>query len=170
MTKGRKIIQQRRVWAGLWLLLLINDRDSHNEEFFGPICPERWEIPGDTTVTVTGAEWMEAVKAKELEAKKSASKLHLNQEKKFDSFGNEIVRGNDGPKIYTAKELKEMEKKMKDMKKKNANPDDILDLEIEIDEARKQVDKIKSLEKAEKEKEKIAKKTSTPFKDKKGKK
>ena len=143
---------------------------SHNEEFFGPICPERWEIPGDTTVTVTGAEWMEAVKAKELEAKKSASKLHLNQEKKFDSFGNEIVRGNDGPKIYTAKELKEMEKKMKDMKKKNANPDDMLDLEIEIDEARKQVDKIKSLEKAEKEKEKIAKKTSTPFKDKKGKK
>ena len=46
----------------------------------------------------------------------------------------------------------------------------MLDLEIEIDEARKQVDKIKALEKAEKEKEKAAKKSSAPSKDKKGKK
>merc|ERR1711918_213913 len=78
---------------------------SHNEEFFGPICPERWVIPGDTTVTVTGAEWMEAVKAKELEAKKNASKLQLEKEKKFDAFGNEITE-KEGKKTYTAKDLK----------------------------------------------------------------
>merc|ERR1711988_977361 len=118
---------------------------SHNEEFFGPICPERWVIPGDTTVTVTGAEWMEAVKAKELE-----------EEKKFDAFGNEISE-KDGPKTYDAKALKELEK-TKDMKKKNASPDEMLDLELEIDEAKKQVDKLKAMEKAEKEKEKAAKK------------
>merc|ERR1712185_517405 len=106
---------------------------SHNEEFFGPICPERWVIPGDTTVTVTGAEWMEAVKAKELEAKKNASKLQLEKEKKFDAFGNEINE-KDGPKVYTAKDLKE----------KNASPDEMLDLELEIDEAKKQVEKAKA--------------------------
>merc|ERR1711924_445340 len=105
-----------------------------------------------------GAEWMEAVKAKELEAKKNASKLSIEKEKKFDSFGNEIEDGAGGPKIYTAKDLKEMEKKMKEMKKKNASPDEMLDLELEIDEAKKQVDKAKALEKAEKEKEKAAKK------------
>merc|ERR1719258_672271 len=123
---------------------------SHNEEFFGPICPERWEIPGDQSVTVTGAEWMEAVKAKELEAKKNASKLSIEKEKKFDSFGNEIEDGAGGPKIYTAKDLKEMEKKMKEMKKKSASPDEMLDLELEIDEAKKQVDKAKDLKEMEK--------------------
>merc|ERR1712146_588453 len=127
---------------------------SHNEEFFGPICPERWVIPGDTTVTVTGAEWMESVKAKELEAKKNASKLQLEKEKKFDAFGNEISE-KDGPKTYDAKALKELEKKMKDMKKKNASPDEMLDLELEIDEAKRQVEKLKAME-AEKEKAKAA--------------
>merc|ERR1712185_626902 len=139
---------------------------SHNEEFFGPICPERWVIPGDQTCTVTGAEWMEAVKAKELEAKKNASKLQLEKEKKFDAFGNEISE-KDGPKTYTAKDLKELEKKMKDMKKKNASPDEMLDLELEIDEAKKQVEKLKAAEKAEKEKEKAAKKGSAPASAKK---
>merc|ERR1712146_570087 len=110
------------------------------------------------TVTVTGAEWMEAVKAKELEAKKNASKLQVEKEKKFDAFGNEIEEGAGGPKTYTAKDLKELEKKMKDMKKKNASPDEMLDLELVIDEAKKQVEKIKAMEKAEKEKEKAAKK------------
>merc|ERR1711990_1337438 len=94
---------------------------------------------------------MEAVKAKELEAKKNASKLQIEKEKKFDNFGNEIEDGAGGPKVYTAKDLKEMEKKMKEMKKKNASPDEMLDLELEIDEAKKQVDKAKALEKAKKE-------------------
>merc|ERR1711988_1229101 len=106
--------------------------------------------------------WMEAVKAKELEAKKNASKLQVEKEKKFDNFGNEIVEGSDGPKIYTAKDLKELEKKMKDMKKKNASPDEMLDLELEIDEAKKQVEKLKALEKAEKEKAKAAAEKKKP--------
>merc|ERR1711998_779276 len=98
----------------------------------------------------------EAVKAKELEAKKNASKLQIEKEKKFDAFGNEITE-KEGKKTYTAKDLKELEKKMKDMKKKNASPDEMLDLELEIDEAKKQVDKLKAMEKAEKEKAKAAK-------------
>ena len=47
--------------------------------------------PGDHIVTVTGgAEWMEAVKAKELEAKKNASKLQTEKEKTFCNFCNVI--------------------------------------------------------------------------------
>merc|ERR1711988_559941 len=114
--------------------------------------------------------WMEAVKAKELEAKKNASKLQVEKEKKFDAFGNEIEEGAGGPKIYTAKDLKELEKKMKDMKKKNASPDEMLDLELEIDEAKKQVDKLKALEKEEKEKAKAAKKPAGDDKKKADKK
>merc|ERR1712146_325873 len=95
---------------------------------------------------------------------KNASKLQLDKEKKFDAFGNEIEDGAGGPKVYTAKDLKEMEEKMKDMKKKNASPDEMLDLELEIDEAKKQVEKAKAAEKAEKEKEKAAKKKAEPAK------
>merc|ERR1711988_1911694 len=105
----------------------------------------------------------------ELEAKKNASKLQLEKEKKFDAFGNEIDE-KDGPKTYTAKDLKELEKKMKDMKKKNASPDEMLDLELEIDEAKKQVDKLKALEKEEKEKAKAAKKPAGDDKKKADKK
>ncbi|EGB11163.1 hypothetical protein AURANDRAFT_22099 [Aureococcus anophagefferens] len=39
---------------------------SHNAEFFGDIAPEIWEIPGDQKVHISGAEWMEAVRAREL--------------------------------------------------------------------------------------------------------
>ena len=42
---------------------------------------------------------------------------NLEETKKFDSFGNEIVE-NNGQKSYTQKDLKELEKKMKEMKKK----------------------------------------------------
>merc|ERR1712006_25654 len=109
---------------------------------------------------------MEAVRAKELEAKKNASKLQIEKEKKFDAFGNEIDE-KSGPKTYTAKDLKELEKKMKDLKKKNASPDEMLDLELEIDEAKKQVDKLKAMEKAEKEKAKAAAKPAKEEKPKK---
>ena len=130
---------------------------SHNEEFFGPICPERWVIPGDTTCTVTGAEWMEAVRAKELEAKKNASKLQIEKEVKLDAFGNVIEEGAGKAKVYEAKDLKLLEKQMKDMKKRNASADEMLDLELEIDEAKKQVDKAKLAAKAEKDAEKAKK-------------
>merc|ERR1712176_1358018 len=46
---------------------------SHNAEFFGDIAPEVWEVPGDQKVHVSGAEWMEAVKAKELAKKGDVS-------------------------------------------------------------------------------------------------
>merc|ERR1712159_330620 len=47
---------------------------SHNAEFFGDIAPEVWEVPGDQKVHVSGAEWMEAVKAKELAEAKAKKK------------------------------------------------------------------------------------------------
>jgi len=136
---------------------------SHNEEFFGPICPERWVIPGDGTVTVTGAEWMEAVKAKELEAKKNASKLlAMDKVEKFDGFGNLIVEGAGKAKVYDSKDLKALEKKMKDFKKKGASADEMLDLELEIDEANRQVSKQKADDKAEKDKQKALTATGKP--------
>ena len=64
---------------------------SHNAEFFGDIAPEVWEVPGDQKVHVSGAEWMEAVKAKELaEAKAKKKGVPKQDEEKFDALGNKI--------------------------------------------------------------------------------
>ena len=64
---------------------------SHNAEFFGDIAPEVWEVPGDQKVHVSGAEWMEAVKAKELaEAKAKKKSIPKQDDDKFDALGNKI--------------------------------------------------------------------------------
>ena len=118
---------------------------SHNEDFFKPICPEKWEIPGDQNIYVSGSDWMEIIKQKERDAKKGCSKLPGQEDKKYDSYGNEIIENKE--KIYTAKDLKELEKKMKQLKKRKASYDEIFDLEIEIDEVKKQVNKAKLLSK-----------------------
>ena len=65
---------------------------SHNAEFFGDIAPEVWEVPGDQKVHVSGAEWMEAVKAKELaEAKAKKKGVPKQDEEKFDALGNNCL-------------------------------------------------------------------------------
>lgn len=61
---------------------------SHNAEFFGDIAPEILEVPGDGSVKISGAEWMEAVKAKELaEAKAKKNSAPTQEEEKFDALG-----------------------------------------------------------------------------------
>ena len=65
---------------------------SHNAEFFGDIAPEVWEVPGDQKVHISGAEWMEAVRAKELADAKAKKKAAPTQEEdKFDALGNKIA-------------------------------------------------------------------------------
>merc|ERR1740138_1456358 len=63
---------------------------SHNAEFYGPICPEVRKVPGDGHCYVEGAEWMEAIRLKELEDAKNKSKLPCQKEDKFDNFGIKI--------------------------------------------------------------------------------
>ena len=64
---------------------------SHNAEFFGDIAPEVWEVPGDQKVHVSGAEWMEAVKAKELaDARAKKKSIPKQDDDKFDALGNKI--------------------------------------------------------------------------------
>ena len=58
---------------------------SHNAEFFGDIAPEVWEVPGDQKVHVSGAEWMEAVRAKELAEQRAKKKsIPKQDDDKFD--------------------------------------------------------------------------------------
>merc|ERR1712118_526948 len=60
---------------------------SHNAEFFGDIAPEVWEVPGDQKVHVSGAEWMEAVKAKELaDARAKKKSIPKQDDDKFDAL------------------------------------------------------------------------------------
>merc|ERR1719450_1157776 len=129
---------------------------SHNQEFYGPICPEVWKVPGDQNVYVEGAEWMEAVRLKEIEDAKNASKLKLEKEEKFDAFGNLIEEKEEDRVITDPKELKKLEKKLKDMRKAGVNEDECMDLEIKIDAAKIEIDKIKKAEKAAKESEKAS--------------
>ena len=132
---------------------------SHNEEFYGPICPEVWRVPGDGCCHVEGAEWMEAVRLKELEDAKNKSLLPCEKEDKFDAFGNKIEEKEE-EKPIDAKEFKKLEKKLKDMRKAGASEDACLDLEIRLDTARVILDKAKAAEKAEKDAVKAAAKVA----------
>merc|ERR1712146_193229 len=110
--------------------------------------------PGDQKVYVKGAEWMEAVRLKEIEDAKNASKLKLEKEEKFDAFGNLIEEKKEEEIPTDPKEIKKLEKKLKDMKKSGVNEDECLDLEILLDQAKKLMEKKKADEKAAKESEK----------------
>ena len=94
---------------------------SHNAEFFGDIAPEVWEVPGDQKVHVSGAEWMEAVKAKELaEAKAKKKSIPKQDDDKFDALGNKIetaVAAADIDRDYVKKLTKQL-KALKERVKK----------------------------------------------------
>ncbi|KAH8063998.1 ATPase [Aureococcus anophagefferens] len=63
---------------------------SHNAEFFGDIAPEVWEVPGDQKVHISGAEWMEAVRAKELAEAKAKKKARRRRRRTSSALGNKI--------------------------------------------------------------------------------
>ena len=143
---------------------------SHNAEFFSDIAPEVWEVPGDGKVHISGAEWMEAVKKRELEEARAKKKMIPKQEEdKFDSLGNKIET-KASLQEFDRDALKRSQKKLKDLqarlKKGDASvEDEIFELEQSIEEGEKQMKKEKEALKAEKaalkEQEKAAKKAST---------
>ncbi|KAH8050898.1 ATPase [Aureococcus anophagefferens] len=69
LSGGQKVNRRTTSTATRSALCAIKDFEggvlmiSHNAEFFGDIAPEIWEIPGDQKVHISGAEWMEAVRA-----------------------------------------------------------------------------------------------------------
>ena len=138
---------------------------SHNAEFFGDIAPEIWEVPGDGSVKISGAEWMEAVKAKELaEAKAKKNSAPTQEEEKFDALGNKIetqVASADIDRKYV-KTLSKRLKELKDrLKKGDASvEDEIFELEDKLDAANAILTKEKEAAKAEKDAMKNLKKKS----------
>jgi len=147
---------------------------SHNAEFFGDIAPEVWEVPGDQKVHVSGAEWMEAVKAKELaEAKAKKKSIPKQDDDKFDALGNKIetaVAAADIDRDYVKKLTKQLKALKERVKKGDASAEDemyeveeALDkanaiLKKEKEAAKKEKEAAKALAKAAKAKEKKAKK------------
>jgi len=147
---------------------------SHNAEFFGDIAPEVWEVPGDQKVHVSGAEWMEAVKAKELaEAKAKKKSIPKQDDDKFDALGNKIetaVAAADIDRDYVKKLTKQLKALKERVKKGDASAEDemyeveeALDkanaiLKKEKEAAKKEKEAAKALAKAAKAKEKKSKK------------
>jgi len=122
---------------------------SHNAEFFGDIAPEVWEVPGDQQVHVSGAEWMEAVRAKELAEQKAKKKsIPKQDDDKFDALGNKIetaVAAADIDRDYVKKLTKQLKALKERVKKGDASAED------EMYEVEEQLDKANAILKKEKE-------------------
>ena len=148
---------------------------SHNAEFFGDIAPEIWEVPGDQKVHISGAEWMEAVRAKELaEAKAKKKAAPTQEEDKFDALGNKIESKTADADIDRdmIKRLTKQVKSLKDrLKKGDASVEDqLFELEEKLDAAVAIQKKEKEAAKKEKEAQKALDKAAKKAKDKKSKK
>jgi len=148
---------------------------SHNAEFFGDIAPEVWEVPGDQKVHISGAEWMEAVRAKELaEAKAKKKAAPTQEEDKFDALGNKIESKTADADIDRdmIKRLTKQVKSLKDrLKKGDASVEDqLFELEEKLDAAVAIQKKEKEAAKKEKEAQKALDKAAKKAKDKKSKK
>merc|ERR1711943_81427 len=72
---------------------------SHQREFYSALCPEVWSIV-DGRCTVSGSEWMDAAEKARKKAEKEAKKNKgLDEEDKFDAFGNKIEKKEAPKKI-----------------------------------------------------------------------
>jgi len=145
---------------------------SHNAEFFGDIAPEVWEVPGDQKVHVSGAEWMEAVKAKELaEAKAKKKGVPKQDEEKFDALGNKIetaVAAADIDRDYVKKLTKQLKALKERVKKGDASAEDeMYEVEEQLDKANAILKKEKEAAKKEKEAAKALAKAAKKSKAKK---
>jgi elongation factor 3 len=115
---------------------------SHNAEFYEALCPEKWILESGR-LTVMGAEWMEEVEKARKKAEKLAKKTlsfdKANAEAKVDALGNVIEEKledttKDMSDKEKKKELKNLQKQLKDGRKKNIlTEDEILDLEDKIE-------------------------------------
>jgi len=148
---------------------------SHNAEFFGDIAPEVWEVPGDQKVHVSGAEWMEAVKAKELaEAKAKKKSIPKQDDDKFDALGNKIetaVAAADIDRDYVKKLTKQLKALKERVKKGDASAEDeMYEVEEALDKANAILKKEKEAAKKEKEAAKALAKAAKAADKKKSKK
>ena len=115
---------------------------SHNAEFYEALCPEKWILESGR-LTVMGAEWMEEVEKARKKAEKLAKKTlsfdKANAEAKVDALGNVIEEtALDSTKDMSdkekKKEIKNIQKQIKDAKKKGTlSEEQIMDLEAKID-------------------------------------
>ena len=115
---------------------------SHNAEFYEALCPEKWILESGR-LTVMGAEWMEEVEKARKKAEKLAKKTlsfdKANAEAKVDALGNVIEEKlEDSTKDMSdkekKKEIKNLQKQIKDGRKKGTlSEDQILELEDKID-------------------------------------
>merc|ERR1719181_1747521 len=82
---------------------------SHQREFYSALCPEVWSVV-DGRCTVSGAEWMDAAeKARKRDEKEARKNKGLDEEDKFDAFGNKIEAKKAATKIPKS-ELKKIKK------------------------------------------------------------
>jgi len=89
---------------------------SHQREFYSALCPEVWSVV-DGRCTVSGAEWMDAAeKARKREEKEAKKNKDLDEEEKFDAFGNKIVVKKAATKIPKS-ELKKIKKQVAALRK-----------------------------------------------------
>jgi len=148
---------------------------SHNAEFFGDIAPEVWEVPGDQKVHVSGAEWMEAVKAKELaDARAKKKSIPKQDDDKFDALGNKIetaVAAADIDRDYVKKLTKQLKALKERVKKGDASAEDeMYEVEEALDKANAILKKEKEAAKKEKEAAKALAKATKAADKKKSKK
>ena len=145
---------------------------SHNAEFFGDIAPEIWEVPGDQKVHISGAEWMEAVRAKELADAKAKKKAAPTQEEdKFDALGNKIESKTVAADVDRDM-IKKMTKQLKSLKERVKRgdascEDEMYELEEKLDAANAMLKKEKEAAKKEKEAQKAMEKAAKKAKGKK---
>merc|ERR1711871_1639739 len=90
---------------------------SHQREFYSALCPEVWSVV-DGRCTVSGAEWMDAAeKARKRDEKEAKKNKGLDEEDKFDAFGNKIEEKKEAKKIPKS-ELKKIKKRVAELRKK----------------------------------------------------
>ena len=125
---------------------------SHNADIYKGLAPEIWKVEGNGKVEVTGADWIDAVRKKELiEAKRKKNAIGgTPEDEKFDALGNKIES------VQVAEEIdrnvaKQLQKNLKALKKSLASGDTSVEDEIyEIEEKLEVYSKQKNKEKEEK--------------------
>merc|ERR1712146_655869 len=82
----------------------------------GALCPEVWSVV-DGRVAVSGSEWMDAAeKARKKEEKEAKKNKGLDEEDKFDAFGNKIEKKEAAKKIPKS-ELKKIKNQVAALRK-----------------------------------------------------
>merc|ERR1711920_316811 len=89
---------------------------SHQREFYSALCPEVWSVV-DGKCAVSGSEWMDAAEKARKKAEKEAAKhKNLDEDDKFDAFGNKIEKKKEVTKIPKS-ELKKIKKQVAALRK-----------------------------------------------------